>query len=75
MRDAAKVILSTGELAMAIDKNIILTKQAVSDKTFSLFSSLVPFITNVFKPLLSHNNILCAAIPKIYKGENYTEDY
>ncbi len=66
-----KVTLSTGELAMAIDKNIILTKRAVTDKTFSLFASLVPFITIEFERLLRQNNKLFQAVPKIYKGENY----
>ena len=71
MSDETKVTLSAGELAMAIDKNIILTKQAISDKTFSLFGSMVPLITNEFKPALHQNSKLSGAIPKIYKGENY----
>lgn len=71
MGDITKVLLSTGELAMASDKNIILTKLAVTDKAFSLFGSEVPIITNIFKPLLVHNKNLAGSIPKIYKGENY----
>ena len=71
MSDAAKVILSSGELAMATDKNIILTKLAIIDKTFLLFGGLVPAITKTFKPLLALNKTLCNAVPKIYKGENY----
>ncbi|MCY7293360.1 MAG: hypothetical protein LH615_14365, partial [Ferruginibacter sp.] len=61
-----------GELAMATDKNIILTKLAVTEKAFSLFGSMVPIITNNFKSLLLHNKKLAGSIPKIYKGENYS---
>lgn len=71
MSDAAKVILSSGELAMATDKNIILTKQTIIDKAFLLFSSLVPPITEIFKPKLALQPAFKNNIPKIYKGENY----
>ena len=71
MSDVTKVLLSAGELAMASNKNIILTKQAVTDKAFSLFASVVPVITTAFTPALLQHTTLAASIPKIYKGENY----
>ncbi len=71
MSDAAKVILSSGELAMATDKNIILTKVAIIEKAFALFAGLVPGITSAFQPLLGQSRKLTSAVPKIYKGENY----
>ena len=71
MSDAAKVTLSAGELAMANDKNIILTKQAIIDKTFLLFGGLVPTITETFQPIVAPHAALCNVVPKIFKGENY----
>ena len=71
MSDETKVMLSGGELAMAMDPNIILTKQAVMQKAAALFSSLIPNISAVFSPALSHDEMLAASVPKISKGEHY----
>ena len=72
MSDTTKVLLSAGELAMASDKNIILTKLAVTEKAYALFGNMIPSITNIFEPLLLDNKKLIASVPKIYKGENYS---
>ena len=69
--DKTKVTLSAGELALVTDHEIILTKRAVIGKTSALFSSMIPCINETFKDVILSDKILCAAVPKISKGENY----
>ena len=71
MSDETKVMLSGGELAMATDPGIILTKQAVMQKASALFSSLIPAIQAAFSPAVSADEKLAASVPKISKGEHY----
>ena len=71
MDNDTKVILSLGELTIATDKNIILTKRAIIEKAVALFGKQVVFISNVFAVVLSRDAILATSIPKIAKGENY----
>ena len=71
MDNDTKVILSPSELAMATDKNIILTKRAIIEKATAMFGKHIPNIKNVFHIVLKHDQILAASIPKISKGENY----
>ena len=71
MDNTTKVILSVGELAMAADKNIILTKRVIIEKTTALFTNQIPIITNIFLGVLKNDKILAASQPKIAKGENY----
>jgi hypothetical protein len=71
MSDTTKVTLSDGQLAMAGDKNIILTKRAVIDTSAALFSSLIPAINESFCDTILQNQKLSSSLPKITKGENY----
>jgi hypothetical protein len=66
-----KVTLSDGQLAMASDKNIILTKRAVIETAATLFDGLIPLINENFKASVSHLDSITSSIPKISKGENY----
>jgi hypothetical protein len=66
-----KVTLSDGQLAMASDKNIILTKRAVIESAAALFNSLIPFINEHFNASVFHVENVASSIPKISKGENY----
>jgi hypothetical protein len=66
-----KVTLSDGQLAMASDKNIILTKRAVIESAGALFNSLIPFINDNFNASVLHIENVASSIPKISKGENY----
>ncbi len=71
MSNNTKVTLSDGELTMAADKNIILTKRAVIETASALFNSLIPFINESFCHTISNIEKLSSSIPKITKGENY----
>ena len=71
MSDETKVTLSPGELAMAQDPEIILTKTAVIRKAALLFGNMVPGINACFAETLSHDPAIIASVPKISKGENY----
>ncbi len=71
MDKGTKVMLSVGELAMANDKHIILTKQAIIEKAGALFNEQVPVISNYYREVVMHDTALIAAVPKISKGENY----
>jgi hypothetical protein len=71
MSDTTKVTLSDGELTMAADKNIILTKRAVIETAAALFNSLIPTINQKFCDTISHIEELSSSVPKITKGENY----
>lgn len=71
MNNATKVILSVGELAMATDKNIILTKRVIIEKAAALFNEQIPVISNYFKEVVDYDRALISAVPKISKGENY----
>ena len=71
MDNDTKVILSLSELAMATDKNIILTKRAIIEKASAMFCNQIPHIKNVFENVVKYDQVLAASIPKISKGENY----
>jgi hypothetical protein len=71
MSDTTKVTLSNGQLAMAGDKNIILTKRAVIETAAALFNSLIPTINESFCNAITHIENISSSIPKITKGENY----
>ncbi len=71
MDNDTKVILSAGELAMATDKNIILTKRAIIEKAIALFRKQIPIISDSFRQIVMNDNALISAVPKISKGENY----
>jgi len=64
-------MLSAGELAMANDKDFILTKQAVISKAAALFNEQIPVISLNFREVVSTEGTLISAVPKISKGENY----
>ena len=66
-----KVTVSDRELALATDRDIILTKRAVIEKASALFSSLIPGINNTFGGISAADKILNVSVPKISKGENY----
>ena len=71
MNNHTKVMLSVGELAMANDKNIILTKQAIMVKADALFNDQIPALSFLFKEVFINDEILLSSNPKISKGENY----
>lgn len=71
MSYTTKVTLSDGQLAIAADKNIILTKRAIIDTASALFNSLVNPIIDTFSNTVSSFESISASIPKITKGENY----
>jgi hypothetical protein len=71
MNDTTKVTLSDSQLAMATDKNIILTKRAVVETAGVLFNSLIPYINESFSHVILDTAKLSSSIPKITKGENY----
>jgi hypothetical protein len=71
MSNTTKVTLSDGELAMASDKNIILTKRAVIETAAALFNTLIPLIYENFNTSILHVENIASSIPKITKGENY----
>ena len=71
MDNSTKVMLSAGELAMANDKDFILTKQAIIEKAAALFNEQIPIISLNFKAVVSTEETLVSAVPKISKGENY----
>ena len=71
MDNSTKVMLSAGELAMANDKDFILTKQAIISKAAALFNEQIPILSLNFKEVVSTEETLISAVPKISKGENY----
>jgi hypothetical protein len=71
MNDTAKLTLSSGELALASDKNIILTKKIIIEKATNLFNEMAKEINIIFAKNVQPFELLQQAIPKIYKGENY----
>jgi hypothetical protein len=73
MEYSTKVTLSDGELSVAINKDIILTKRAIIQTASSLFNNFVPQLAFIFKNTLSPFEELAKAMPKITKGENYND--
>ncbi len=71
MDNPAKVILSDGELAMACNTNVILTKRAIIESASMLFSSNIDTLTHTFKKIIAADKKLAASVPKIARGENY----
>ncbi len=71
MNNSAKVILSNGELAMACNTNIILTKRTIIESASMLFSGNITKVTDTFKGITEGDKKLSASVPKISKGENY----
>lgn len=70
MDEGTKVTLSAGELAIAADRDIILTKRVVMSCASELFSVQIPFISSAFAAAIS-DDALKNAPPKISRGENY----
>ena len=71
MDNDTKVTLSVGELAMANDKNIILTKQAITAKAAALFNEQIPALSILLQQIFIDDEKLISSVPKISKGENY----
>ena len=71
MDNDTKVTLSLGELAMANDKNIILTKLAIIAKAATLFNEQIPALTILLHQIFIDDEKLISSVPKISKGENY----
>ena len=71
MDNDTKVMLSVGELDMANDKNIILTKQAITAKAATLFNEQIPALSISFQQIFIDDEKLISSVPKISKGENY----
>ena len=71
MDNSTKVMLSAGELATANDKDFILTKQAIISKAAALFNEQIPIISLHVGAVISTEETLISAVPKISKGENY----
>lgn len=70
MDERTKVTLSAGELAIAADRDIILTKRMVMECASELFSGQIPFISSTFSAIIKNEDLRNAA-PKISRGENY----
>jgi hypothetical protein len=73
MNENANLTLSDGELFIAMDKQMILTKRVIIDKTAQLFDSLIPALSQIFSKVLYNFETLQKSIPKITKGENYKD--
>ena len=71
MTHETKVTVSAGELAMAADREVILTKRKVIETASALFTILIPAINDIFKHVPVTDKKLFTSIPKISKGENY----
>ena len=71
LNNLPNLTLSCGELALAMDKNIILTKKIIIEKVYALFSEMAIAANIVFAPSLNSFEFISKSIPKIYKGENY----
>lgn len=70
MDERTKVTLSAGELAIAADRDLILTKRIVMECASELFSRQIPFISNIFSSIINDEGLRNTA-PKISRGENY----
>ncbi len=70
MDEKTKVTLSAGELTIASDRDIILTKRIVMETASHLFSAQIPFINNAF-PQQIKEGLPAIGHPKISRGENY----
>jgi hypothetical protein len=70
MDEKTKVTLSAGELTIASDRDIILTKRIVMESASHLFSAQIPFINNAFPPQIKED-LPGIGHPKISRGENY----
>jgi hypothetical protein len=73
MDNVAKVTLSNGELSVASNKDIILTKRTIIETASLLFSNFTPQLAIIFKNTLNPFKDLAKAVPKITKGENYND--
>jgi hypothetical protein len=71
MSDTTKVTLSDGELAIAADMGLILTKRKIINTAAMLFNSQLPAINAIFANKLQQFDTLKTCNPKITKGENY----
>src|SRR6476620_3375345 len=70
---ATKIILSEKEISMVMDRSWILTKLAITEKVFELFSSGIEGIREVFLDGKSLPKNIELSVPKIFKGENYRQ--
>ena len=71
MSEETKLMLSADELALAKDRNVILTKRAVMEKVAALFGNRQAVINETFRAIVADNGIPVSPMPKISKGENY----
>ena len=71
MDNNTKVMLSSSELALVTDKNVILTKQGIIHKAAALFNDQIDPLSVLFRDVFLTDAALLAAVPKITKGENY----
>ncbi len=72
MANVTKITLSEEELRVVKDRSWILTKQAVTAKTYDLFNEQVPVIRKQLDLLpVSFPAELAFSLPKISRGENY----
>jgi len=74
MADATKITLSDKELSLVTDAGWILTKHAIIQKVYSLFTECIPAVETA----LNKGGVVLPAevrssVPKIYKGENYLQ--
>jgi hypothetical protein len=71
MNENTKVTLSDGELAIALNKDFILTKRTVIEKAGLLFNNQIESISKVIATGINNFAELKSVSPKISKGENY----
>ncbi len=71
MNENTKVTLSDGELAIAMDKEFILTKRIIIEKVAMLFNEQINIVSDIMKESILMLPEVSAAVPKISKGENY----
>jgi hypothetical protein len=69
--NVSKVVLSPAELALAANPEVILTKNAVIDKVYSLFGGLASQYSQALVPDLLRREGIFDANAKISRGEKY----
>ncbi|CAN5728764.1 hypothetical protein BH11BAC4_BH11BAC4_13020 [soil metagenome] len=72
MAGTTKITLSDKELSLVTNADWILTKHSIIEKVYALFAECIPVVNAVFNEKeMSLPAEVIAAVPKIYKGENY----
>ena len=69
--DHAKIGLSEDELNLVTNPEVILTKNAIIEKSYQLFGDLSMWMQVEFKPYTKELNDVLSIPPKISRGENY----